>query len=181
MTHDIKPVAKAPDIEHMFGKAWLVDISTLRKQETPPPPDATVAMWVVEAPWAHPAWHSYLVFLIHLRKMDDSVETLLYVDGATHEMHVYAMAPEADREALIAGTDIKYINGVLHPVNFAAQFIAADDEAAKARVQVSVNSICLGALSPDTDYRQKWVMLYGDNMMKDREHKASRPVIRRKG
>ena len=109
----------APTITDTHGRAWTVDLAALRttlgvKAED----DAGVAQWVVEAPWAHPLWHSYLLALVHLRPMPDGRPTKLYLIGATHELWLYALNPEHPREPLIVGK-----NGAryLQPINFAAQ------------------------------------------------------------
>ena len=50
------------------GKAWRFDLDAIRmRMKADPASDAAVDAWLIEAPWAHPVWHSYLVMLIHLR------------------------------------------------------------------------------------------------------------------
>lgn len=178
-----KPLRLPPVIKGERGQAWLVDLKTLRRVlGVDPAHDASLAAWVVEAPWAHPAWHSYLVSLVHLRPLpvlaSSSQKTLFYVDGATHEIVVDAFDPRADRKAVVEGY-VPFISHSLRPSNFAAQFIEIADDLAVERVRIAVKNICAGTLNPDTDARQDWAALFGDNMMKDSPH--ARPPQERVG
>jgi len=158
-------VTKQPDVSGLKGRAWLADFDAGRRlMGVRPEDDAGLAHWVVEAPWAHPIWHSYSIILIHLRPMPDSRPTKFHVDGATHEMHVYALDPNKDRNRMIE-------NGIpeghwMSPVNFAAQFIEISDELALARIRSCIDMICDGTLSPDTDWMSDWVKLFNDKMIK---------------
>lgn len=158
-------VRKAPDLVGEHGKAWTCDLAVgLRTMNLRPEDDATLVHWVVEAPWAHPAWHSYSIVLVHLRPMPDGRQTKLYLEGATHEMTVWAMDPKVDRNTLV---DTGIVGGHwMRPTNFGAQFIEIADELALKRINRSVQDICDGRLSPDTDFIRTWARLYGDNMIK---------------
>jgi hypothetical protein len=124
---------------------------------------AGVAGWLIEAPWAHPFWHSYRLSLIHLRPMEGLAEPIIYLEGATHEIVLYALNPETPREpALLSTGDV----AVLDPPNFVAQMIMGSDDAAADKVGAAVDMICQGRLSPDTDFRSQWITLFGDNMMR---------------
>lgn len=146
-------------------KAWLTNsaegrrIKKLRDDE-----DACIMHWIIEAPWAHPAWHSYSLVVIHLRPMLGN-EVKLFLPMATHELWLFALDPEKDRNPLI-NTGITD-NHWLAPINFAAQFTEISDELAKERVQAVVQRIVDRKLSPDTDFRADWVKLFGDNMVKE--------------
>jgi hypothetical protein len=160
-------VALPPTIEGAHGKAWLCDMAEGHRQlGIDPAKDGAIAHWVVEAPWAHPGWHSYSILVTHLRPISGGGRTLFYVDGATHELWVYACDPKADRNPVIRTGIVEAL--WLTPLNFAAQFIEITDDLARDRVRAVVQSICDGKLSPDTDYRQHWIKLFGDNMQKDR-------------
>lgn len=134
-----------------YGRAWPVGPFT----------PAQVAVWVVEAPWAHPVWHSYIFGFAHLRPMECDPAPRIWLPGATHELALYALDPEVPRQKQID-------NGRYHmlvPVNFAAQFIADDDAAAAARIKAAVDRILAGELSPDTDFLAQWIALFGGNMV----------------
>lgn len=161
-TEDI--ITTPPTMQGDHGQAWLVDLEQWRKEvNTDPQDDAGVAVWVVEAPWAHPAWHSYRISLIHLRPMPDNRETKMYQEDATHEIWVEALDPDAPRQKGIDGGGFR----VLTPMNFASQFKEpGGDSQAAARVAFCIRMITQGRLSPDSDFRTSWVTRFGSNMMK---------------
>jgi hypothetical protein len=158
------PITAPPTLTGKHGRAWSADLAAgRRKMRIDVSQDATLVHWIIEAPWAHPAWHSYSLVLVHLRPMADRRETRFYLDGATHEFWLYALNPETDHNDTVE-TGIS--RGWLHPKNFAAQFIEISDDLALERIERSVQMICDGKLSPDTDWQQAWVDLYGNNMIK---------------
>jgi hypothetical protein len=163
-------IVKAPDIVGPHGKAWRCDLAELlRTQNVKADDNAGLVQWIAEAPWAHPIWHSYMLTLMHLRPMPDNRPTQFYLEGATHEMWLYALDPEGKREPVILGAPLgRDTCQPLTPMNFAAQFIAEDDEAAAIRIHDAVRRICEGKLSPDTDFIRHWMHLFGDNMIKDK-------------
>lgn len=126
--------------------------------------DATIRSWIVEAPWAHPMWHSYVIIVIHLRPMP-GIKTLFYVNNATHEIHLYALDPLVFRTGLIKG-DVTYYPYCLTPINFAAQMVEKDDAAAVDKAFAAVRDICEGKLNPDTDARASWIERFGGNMVR---------------
>src|SRR6185369_6380027 len=82
-----KPVTLQPLIKGKHGQAWQVNLTTLRKKlGVDPAKDAGLAHWIIEAPWAHPVWHSYVLVLIHLRPLVGFEKPHLYLDCATHEL-----------------------------------------------------------------------------------------------
>lgn len=159
----------APKISGDKGQAWLCDHMAGLRAKFDDERDiehnsAVVASYVVEAPWAHPAWHSYWICLVHLRPLPDPKrETIFYLPMATHEFWLYALDPDADRDAIIA-TGAPF--GILKPINFSAQFIEATDLLAIGRIEAAIRDICAGTLTPDVDGRREWVRLFGDNMLK---------------
>ncbi|WP_291854802.1 hypothetical protein [Bradyrhizobium sp.] len=159
------PIAAPAVLEGARGKAWLVDLAALRRAKgISADDDGALAHWVVEAPGAHPCWHSYSVVLIHLRPLP-GVITRFYRDNATHEIWVVTIDPDVDRNVMLTG----HLRACwLQPHNFAAQFVEIADHLAQQRVRAAVQSICAGTLSPDTDFIAQWVALFGDNMMRHR-------------
>lgn len=154
-----------PDLTGRHGRAWLVDTrAQVRAQGMNPEHGAEVSAWLVEAPWAHPCWHSYVIVLVHLRPLPGRpLETVYYLDGATHEMWVFAVDPDADRQAMLTTSFGKWW---LRPKNFAAQMIEITDKLAADRVRDAVRDVIEGTLSPDTDHRRAWVARFGANMMR---------------
>lgn len=152
------------------ARAWLIDLDAARKRRgAPPNTDATIVHWVIEAPWAHPLWHSYSIVCIHLRPLASHPEIKFYLDGATHEMWVLALHPRSgSRQKLLeyATFGVEGSTPSLTPANFAAQFIEISDELAIDRVARAVEMVCDGELSPDTDYFRSWAELFGSNMIR---------------
>ena len=159
-----KEVMPPPDRDGTVGRAWNCDIVALRQRlNVAAYDDATLAIWCVEAPWAHPLWHSYRVALVHLRPMRGGRETKFYRDGATHEFWVEALNPEKPRLPAIRGEES---GKVLVPLNFAAQLVEPSDEAARTRIEAAIDLMIAGELNPDTDARRQWEALFGDAMIK---------------
>ena len=161
------PIPDVPVVQGPHGRAWLCNLAEARRiMKVSPARDASLDHWVVEAPWAHPAWHSYSVIVLHLREMPGEVKgaTHFYIADATHELVVHALNPDKDRRELIRTAIPKGM--WLTPCNFAAQFIEITDDLARERVRSTVQMICDGKLSPDADFQQQWVQLYNDSMIK---------------
>lgn len=156
MSHSLDEITAEPAMIGAAGRAWLLP------KPTKPSGWAMVSVWLVEAPHAHPLWHSYLITIVHLRPEPGELDASIYLPGATHEMSVLALHPDMPRKPLLHGGPADYLT----PVNFAAQIIAADDAAATQRVEKAVRAICDGTLSPDTDYGHVWCQMFGDNMLK---------------
>ena len=156
-------VIAMPAFTGVGGRAWAIDLEkraaalAVNGQVTP-----EVGSWIVEAPWAHLAWHSYWVMVMHLREMPGVPMPTFYIPHATHELWVYAINPEMQRQPMLDTGMIP----VLTPMNFAAQIVAEHDGAARDLVEQAVRMICDGTLSPDIDFRKQWVALFGDNMLR---------------
>lgn len=169
------PIVAPPVLSGPKSKAWLTNNAEGRRiMGIKAEQDACLSHWVIEAPWAHPAWHSYSLIVVHLRPIKSIPPAELYVDGATHEMWLFAIDPHKDRNELI---ETGITNGHwLSPINFGAQFIEITDDLAVERIRNTVQMICDGKLSPDTDYRADWARLFGHNMLKIKsELKTKRP------
>jgi hypothetical protein len=159
LEHVFDHIDVTPTLVGPHGRAWKVDIDEVY-QRRGITREAEVAEWVVEAPWAHPVWHSYVLVVIHLRPMPGPA-VKLFLDGATHEVWVLALDPDSSREKMITTGEMV----PLRPMNFAAQIIEPSDDAAAARIEKTVRSICDGKLSPDTDFVASWAARFGDNML----------------
>lgn len=162
------PVKAAPVIHGAHGRAWLCDLEAGRRQlGVRPEDDGTLAIWIVEAPWAHPAWHSYSIVLVHLRPIPGrrlATPTKFYLPLATHELWLHALDPDQELDSVIA-TGLPGSRW-LQPKNFAAQIVEIDDDLARERIRRAVEDICAGKLSPDTDHQRAWVDRFGNNMIK---------------
>ena len=145
------------------GRAWACDVEGLRQSRgVSQDLDATIGSWIVEARWAHPLWHSYAIFLIHLRPLAGGAPAKIHVDGATHEFILFALDPDGPRTPAILGEEYARI---LRPANFAAQLVEADDDGARWTIEGIIDQIIMGQLNPDTDALRQWVALFGDAML----------------
>lgn len=156
-------ITTPPTIEGRRGRAWQLDLAALRRRRAAIDlsRDCTLAIWLIEAPWAHPLWHSYTLILMHLRPVPD-LETIIHLPGATHELWLCALDPDQPRQAMLeTGRAMR-----LEPLNFAAQIIEPSDDAARDAVRFPVELICAGRLSPDTDFIRAWVHLFNDSMVR---------------
>lgn len=121
------------------------------------------AGWIITVPWAF--WSQYVVTLTDLTTPMPGVgPPIIYMPNATHEVVVEALNPEHS----VTELKIKRRGSTklwrLMPPNHAYQFIAADDAAAEARIQHIVDLIDAKELSPDTDFRHVWDMLFTDGV-----------------
>lgn len=165
---DKDPIAVTPNMSGQHGRAWRINLNgTLAAAGGE---HATLVGWIIEVPWAHPLWHSYVLWLIHLRPMADGRPTLTYLPDASHELHLSALDPDKPRSPVIAGDAGP---SVLTPMNFAAQMRKYTDSDAIDRINCAVRDVVDGRLHPDTDFRSQWIERFGDNMMKDRAPRHS--------
>jgi hypothetical protein len=162
-------VSAAPDMVGPHGQAWKMDLEAIQ-QKYPNPDNATVCGWIVHAPWAHPFWHSYSIFAVHLRPIPGVKPATIHLEGATHEVLLHALDPEWKK-------DPKEVPRHLQPANFCGQWIAPTDEAATAKVRECVVDIVHGRLSPDTDYIRFWMARFSDSNIKDKERAGETRII----
>lgn len=157
---------REPDYQGKRGRAWKCDLDAMRKELGPDAKgDGTLVNWVIEAPYAHPFWHSYALVLVHLRPTERLPNPVLNTTGATHEFWLWALTPEADRPAIVRG-DPQAGLPFLEPMNFGAQLVEANDDEAMQRIEDTMKDICDGVLNPDTDFQQLWVNRFGDSLFK---------------
>lgn len=154
-----------PDITGALGRAWRVNFSAmLQLHAAKPGEDATIGLWLIEAPWAHPIWHSYIIGLVHLRPTEKGAAPVIIMGGATHQFWLWAANPDQPRAPFIKG-ELRAIP-FLSPVNFSSQLRCTNDEAAKGLMEHTIRQICAGVLSPDTDAFREWVRRFGDSMVR---------------
>ena len=152
-----------------LGRAWRCDLDAAKRNDGRPDSTATIGMWVIEAKYAHPIWHSYILAICHLRPIEGVPPAVLAMHGATHEFWLAALDPEkGSREKLINGT-LPGRDGavqILHHMNFSAQLVALTDPQAVGVMEATVRDVCNGALNPDTDHRRAWIRRFGSSGMR---------------
>lgn len=165
----IHPVAAEPTYTGLHGLVWEQNWPmVLERNGVKPEDDAIVGSWVIRAPYAHPFWYDYWLYVIHLRDMPDRRETKFYLPGATHELCLFALDPDRTNvDRMLAGD--KFGPGVivyLTPKQFASQMIYASDEEAHAQVAAAARDVADGKLNPDVDHQAAWGIRFGTSMIK---------------
>lgn len=129
------------------------------------PDEIYTKAWWVDAPWAHPVWQSYCIFLADLYRPSaiGPKEATKYAEGVTHEVIVYALDPDDTNYRVWPEGEGK-MPRVLTPTNYIYQFYAVSDEAAKVRIETLVQNIANGQVNPDTDARPQWEQLFADGV-----------------
>lgn len=145
--------------EGCVGKAWVLDFEKAHKQICPKKPHATIGFWFVHQPFAHMAWHSYIVCLLHLRLVENAPLPTIRLEGATHEILVFATDPKWDL------VDPHWLRYALRPANFVGQFKASTDDDAMKYCCRAIVDVCEGKLNPDTDGIRGWIDRFGDHCL----------------
>jgi len=125
-----------------------------------PADNASLAVWLVHAPWMHPAWSWHYVGLVHLRDLPgQSKRPVLTVDGATHEFLVMAVDPS---QTIDLGADKWEPLKLLSPISIVQQFVAAGDAKALERVEDCLALVARDIVTLDSDGRHMWRHLLVD-------------------
>lgn len=119
------------------------------------------ATWIVHAPWAHPLWSDYAVLLYDLSIPVDDEPLHIYLEGATHEVLVFAIN---SRQRIDWSRDDWPVQDpdLLREANHAYQFIAGSNDIARFRIDSVVALIADQQISPDTDFAATWDQLFED-------------------
>ena len=145
------------------GRAWRMNVAAvITALGLDPTRNGIIASWIVEAPFAHPMWHSYSLTLCHLRPLSNLPPPIFYLEGATHEFLLHALAPDVPRAPQLDGAPPAW----LVPTNFAAQMLERSDVAAIRKVDAAIDLILTGELNPDADALRQWCAIFGDNMLR---------------
>jgi hypothetical protein len=172
MKHESKHIDRKvfpPTLASPHGASWEINLDRARAEKgIAGDQDATVAMHVVFAPWAHPCWAYYQIAILHLRRLPGMKAPTIFLPGATHEVFLYALDPETVPDVV----DIAELRR-LGPINFAGQWIVNErpnpvdlDRAAEAKLRFTVWEIINGHLSPDTDFRREWIKRFSDSNLR---------------
>ena len=132
-----------------------------------PEEDGSVYDAIITAPYAHPIWRDYWLHISHLRPIirdGEMLPTKIYLEGATHELWLYALDPDFTAQQ---HADRPSAPRFLTPMNFGVQLIRDNDEAVIAEMRALAKDIELGYMNPDTDNFRAWRVRFGDNMVKE--------------
>ncbi len=108
----------------------------------------TLRMCLLRRPDAHPAWHDYVVCLVHLRSAEGFPPAHKHRADCSHELMLWACDPDAEASP-------KDVNSyrILTPSNLIYQPAALTDSQALRVFSRFVAALSRGDLSPDTDAR----------------------------
>lgn len=151
-----------PTMTGRMGNAWLIDMEATGRRrgiENDPRAAVTLPCWIASAAYAHPMWSHYTIMCIALRDAPGVPKAYIHLEGATHEIMVFALDPDTKPA-------IDDVPRTLHPANFIGQFIAVDDKDAEARVRQAVQDVIDGTLNPDTDFRSMWIARFSGSNLK---------------
>jgi hypothetical protein len=147
-------IEQTPTFEGVAARAWRVTFPAVGARPVPDH-DGTVGAFLVHAPSAHPLWDHYGVSMIHLRPIPGVRPAVITVPGATHEFMIVSLDPNEPLPSLDA-TAPDWKMRWLSPIDVVEQFAAADDVVADQVLELAVQAICNGHISPDQDYRSLW-------------------------
>lgn len=135
---------RPPDLTGPFErKAW--------QSRAPIEGSGRLHVWVLECPFAHPAWRYWLA----------SIVSLADIDGVRPAKRLY---PAAEYELMVAAmqSDGLDIDGgkwpIMTPLDLVFQFHGLGDAGAKRLISSYVRAVIeRGVLSPDSDFRARWM------------------------
>jgi hypothetical protein len=140
-------------------KVWEYDHSDIIGR-TPPDKAKWFATWGMDCPGDNLAWSQYIMVAFDLTSITVR-PPIIHLPGATHEVQVWAVNPDFPLpEKFDEGSS--YGRMLLHPMNMGYQFIAPSNEAAHSRLRDVAHAVATGILSPDTDYRSAWDIMFSD-------------------
>lgn len=146
-------ISEPPTFKDNFGQAWRLRLLPIGERGRPDK-DATVGVFLVQAPYAHPIWSYWVVSIIHLRDIVGVKKAHLQFPEATHELAIVALNPEEQLPSL----DIT-VNWKIHrltPTDVIEQFKVSNDAIADQILELSIMRIIDGTISPDEDWRAVW-------------------------
>ena len=147
---------RRPDLIRAQTKAWKLPASA----QATPDQAATISAWVVNGPF-HPFWSWWLISAIHLRDLPGVRPAHREFPEAGHEFIIVSLNPERgepDIEAIERAEDWgdPSVARFLVPPDLVYQVGGISDEQAAQCLDLMVQAIIDGRMSPDQDYREAW-------------------------
>lgn len=142
---------RPPDLTGPAGRAWKVQIA-------PDLPTGTtgVALWVLHLPGIVPFWSWYAISVVHLRDQPGTRPAVIQVEGATHEVLVMALDPEAGPPGEEGGWDLdrpEQLPRHLSPLEVVRQIVGITDEGGQEIANQLASAAVTGLYVPDSDRR----------------------------
>lgn len=151
-------------MEEIRGDAGVAVRCVLPDPPRTPQEGAALAMWLIDAPDQSPAWHHYMVSIVHLRPINGE-EAVFRIHGATHEMILCAVDSGANPTAYDPETWHH-----LSPINAMCQFIVGDDEQAVRLGIGCVRAIVNGRLPAEPAFQRQGQQLWQHAVTRTAEH-----------
>lgn len=140
---------RPPDLTGPAGTAWKVQVSPNPMRGT-----TDVARFVLHLPRVTPFWAWYVITVVHLRPMDGAPPAIVLVEGATHEVLVLAIDPNAGAPG--DGWDLDDTTKAprwLSPLECVRQVTGLVDEGAVELAASLAHAAVDGLYVPDSDRR----------------------------
>lgn len=147
-------------------------VEVLVEVEPSDPVDITASLgaWFLHCPGQSPAWSHYILGCVHLRPVEGQAhDPVIKVEGATHEVLMYAVDPAAEPTALHPPSW-----KMLTPVNACEQVVLPSDELALELLELAVNAVINGVLPAEpalSGAREPW----HSSMVQTAEHLRGEP------
>lgn len=141
-----------PDYTGAAGRAWNIDFGDSR-MDMPLGANAVLAACLIEVPFAHPRWNSYMAAVIHLRPIPGAPPLECLRENATHEFSLSRVRPEF--EDIADPADIRTIKAK-SPPDIEQELILPSDERVLEVLGLAAQACVGGTLNPNKEYRQQW-------------------------
>ena len=164
MSDDIDPT------EPIVGPHGTVEHVPMPERDDPGLTDAaraalqsTRGTWLITSPGWTPAWSQYVLSIVELSDYPGLPPAYRKFDGATHELLVFALNPEAGLQTVATVQDHCRIGDLpyLQPLNVAEQFECTDDEI-ETVAWLAARAVVQGHLPPEpplgyASFREMWL------------------------
>lgn len=114
----------------------------------------SVGIWFLDCPGQSPAWRHYLLSIAHLRPIEGVKPARIFREGATHEVMLLALDPEANPAPCDEGS-WKWLS----PTNYAGQIILPSDRDARRVIGILARATADGLLwaePPLSGQKEPW-------------------------
>lgn len=139
------PAMREPDKTGTVARAWRS-----RYQSEDPADAAGVCTWLVNGPF-HPFWSWWIVGAVHLIDVPGIEPPKRRYPEAEHEIMIVSLNPEAG----VPEPDAPGASPLMPP-DLTYQFDGLPREKVEEIVELMIDNIVAGRMSPDSDYRASW-------------------------